>query len=272
MLRITWILPGGGVLLAVILFALAFRAPDRSHSQLMPNVTRMRVAMIEQGKHPEWSQFLILGAIQRASELNSLRELPNAPARTDTAPTAPTSAHLPADRSADPEDNNDEIVLSVQAPTATVPVDIGAFLSVQPVAARDEKQPVAIQKEKPTVAALDERPVAIREEEKLAVATPGQKSTLIKTPRRVKSRNESRVKGVQHVRSRARAPAKQEPPSRQYYFEPFGNQPMTRQTSAAKTTNYLSNQQARQAPTPNANNYFGNQQNGQTQNPNASNY
>ena len=65
MLRIAWIIPGGGVPLAIVLLALAFRAPDRSHSQLMPNVAlvwegqahvnRMSVAMIEQGKHPEWT-------------------------------------------------------------------------------------------------------------------------------------------------------------------------------------------------------------------------
>ena len=100
MLRIAWIIPGGGVLLAIVLLALAFRAPDRSHSQLMPNVAlvwegqahvnRMSVAMIEQGKHPEWRQFVIPGAIQRANELNSLYELPDAPARTDTALAAPT--------------------------------------------------------------------------------------------------------------------------------------------------------------------------------------
>ena len=251
MLRIAWILPGGGVLLAIVLLALAFRAPDRSHSQLMPNVAlvwegqahvnRMSVAMIEQGKHPEWRQFVILDAIQRANELNSLYELPDAPARTDTAPAAPTIAHLPADRSADPEDNNDEIVLSVQAPTATVPVDIGAFLSVQPVVTQEETQPVAIQKEKPTVATLEEKPVAIREE-KPAVATSDKKSAVIRTPL---------AKGVQHVRSRARAPAKQEQPSSQYFFEPFGNQ-QTRQTSAVNTANYIGNRQPRTPSTATA--------------------
>lgn len=260
MLRIAWILPGSGVLLAIVLLALAFRAPDRSHSQLMPNVAlvwegqahvnRMSVAMIEQGKHPEWRQFVILDAIQRANELNSLYELPDAPARTETAPAAPTIAQLPADRSADPEDNNDEIVLSVQAPTATVPVDIGAFLSVKPVVTQEETQPVAIQKEKPTVATLEEKPVAIREE-KPAVATPDKKSAVIRTPQRVESHNQSRAKGINHMRSRARAPAKQEQPSSQYFFEPFGNQ-QTRQTSAVNTANYIGNRQPRTPSTATA--------------------
>ena len=259
MLRIAWILPGGGVLLAIVLLALAFRAPDRSHSQLMPNVAlmwegqahvnRMSVAMIERGKYPEWRQFLILDAIQRANELNSLYELPDAPARTDTAPAAPTIAHLPADRSADPEDNNDEIVLSVQAPTATVPVDIGAFLSVQPVATQEENQPVAIQKEKPTVATLEEEKPAVATPDK-AVATPDKKSAVIRTPQRAESHNQSRAKGVQHVRSRA-APAKQEQPSSQYFFDPFGNQ-QTRQTSAVNTANYIGNRQPRTPSTATA--------------------
>src|SRR5262245_28699874 len=256
MLRIAWILPGGGVLLAIILLALAFRAPARSHSQLMPNVAlvnRMSIAMIEQGKHPEWRQFVILDAIQRANELNSLYELPDAPARTHTAPAAPIIAHLPADRSADPEDNNDGIILSVQAPTATVPDDIGAFHSVQPVPTQEENQPVAIQKEKPTVATLEEKPVAIREEKPAvatpdkAVATPHKKSAVIRTPQRVKSHNQSRAKGVQS----ARAPAKQEQPSPQYFFEPFGNQ-QTRQTSAVNTANYIGNRQPRTPSTATA--------------------
>ena len=257
MLRIAWILPGC-VLLAIVLLALAFRAPDRSHSQLMPNVAlvwegqahvnRMSVAMIEQGKHPEWRQFVILDAIQRANELNSLYELPDAPG-TDTAPAAPTIAHLPADRSADPEDNNDEIVLSVQAPTATVPVDIGAFLSVQPVATQEENQPVAIQKEKPTVAIREEKPAVATPDK--AVATPDKKSAVIRTPQRVKPHDQSRAKGVKHVRSRARAPAKQEQPSSQYFFEPFGNQ-QTRQTSAVNTANYIGNRQPRTPSTATA--------------------
>jgi hypothetical protein len=115
MLRIRWVLPVGGVLLVMVLLTLAFRAPDRSHSQLMPNVAQMRVTMIEQDDHPEWRQFLILGAIQRANELNRLRELPDTPTRTNTAPAAPAIARLPADRSdSDPGDTNDETDLNAQ--------------------------------------------------------------------------------------------------------------------------------------------------------------
>jgi hypothetical protein len=268
MLRITWILPGGAVLLAAVLFALAFGAPDRLNSQLMPNVSRPRVAMIERAEHPEWRQFFILGATQRANELHRLRELPDTPVRTDTGPAEPTIARLPADHSnSGPEDNNNETDLNVQSPTATAPVEIDASLSIQvQVATSEEKQPVGFREEKSTVATLEEKPVAIREE-KLAAGTPEKKPPVIRTPRRVTPRNDVRVKGVQHVRSRARTPAKQEPPSSQYFFEPFGNQ-QTRQTSAVNTTSSFGSQR----PTPNTNNYFGNQRAGQTQAPNVSNY
>jgi hypothetical protein len=73
------------------------------------------------------------------------------------------------------------------------------------------------------------------------------------------------------VKIRARAPVKQESPSQQYFFEPFGSQ-QTGQTSAVNNTNYFGYQQPRQAPTPNANNYIVNQRTGPTQTPNASDY
>ena len=260
MLRIAWILPGGGVLLAIVLVALVFSAPDRSHSQLMPNVARIACCDDRAGQASGMAAVShSWRANQRANELNSLYELPDAPV-TDTAPAAPTIAHLPADRGADPEDNNDEIVLSVQAPTATVPVDVGAFLSVQPVPTQEENQPVAIREEKPAVATLDR-----------AVTTSDKKSAVIRTPQRVKSPNQSLAKGVQRVRSRARAPGKQEQPSSQYFFDPFGNQ-QAGQTYTPNANNYFGNQQAGQTHTPNANNYFGNQQAGQTHTPNASDY
>lgn len=179
MLPILRILPVGGVLLAIMLLALALSSPDRSRTQLMPNVAPARGAMIERGEHPEWRQFLILAAIQRADELSRLRELPETPARTDSAPAAPKVAGLPTDRSDSDPNDNDETGSIVQPPTATIPIDIGESSSIElPVAAPEEKPPV------------------------------------VRTPQRVKSRNESRIKGVQHAR-RARAPAKPVP------FAPF---------------------------------------------------
>src|SRR4030095_3007610 len=120
----------------------------------------------------------------------------------------------------------------------------------------DEK-PIAIQEEKPTVATREENP---------QVTTPDKKSAVIRTPPRVKSPNESRTKGGQHVRIRVRTPVKQESPSPQYFFEPFGSQQIG-QTSAVNNTNF-GYQHPRQTPAPRANNYFANQRTGPTQTPN----
>jgi hypothetical protein len=276
MLRIIWILPAGCVLLAIVVLALAFGAPDRSHSQLMPNVALTRVAMIELGEQPESRQFR---AIRRTNELNRLRELLDTQGTDDSALAAPTIALLANRSDSDPEANNYETDWDLQSP-APGPVDVSSSPSAQAVVAiLEEKQAVGTQEDKPAIATLDEKPIAIQEEkptiatreENRAVTTPDKKSAVIRTPPRVKSRNESRAKGVQHVRIRARAPVKQESPSPQYFFEPFGSQ-QSGQTSAVNNTNYFGYQQPRQAPTPSANNYFVNQRTGPTQTHNASDY
>jgi hypothetical protein len=274
MLRIIWILPAGCVLLAIVVLALAFGAPDRSHSQLVPNVALTRVAMIELGEQPESRQFR---AIRRTNELNRLRELLDTQGTDDSALAAPTIALLANRSDSDPEANNYKTDLQSPAPA---PVDVSGSPSVQAVVAiLEEKHAVGTHEEKPALATLDEKPIAIQEEkptiatreENRAVTTPDKKSAVIRTPPRVKSRNESRAKGVQHVRIRARAPVKQESPSPQYFFEPFSSQ-QTGQTSAVNNTSYFGYQQPSQAPTSSANNYFVNQRTGPTQTHNGSDY
>src|SRR5262245_962962 len=169
MLRIPWILPVGGVLLAVAFLALVSRAPERSHFQLMSIVTPVRGSIIEQAEHPELRQFLILDAIQRANELNRLRELLDTGAPFEAAPTAPRVAGLPADRSdSEPEDNG-ETGLSVQSAAASVPVDPSSI--EVPVAHPEEKPTVATPEGKPTVATPEEKPALATPEEKPTVAT-----------------------------------------------------------------------------------------------------
>ena len=160
MLRIIWILPGGCALLAVLVLALAFKTVDRSHAQLMPNAARTRVALIELGERPEWRQFLTLSAVQRANELNRLRELLDIQGTNDVATGTPKVAPQPANRSdSDPEDSN---VLNMQSRAA----DIGASTPVQaPIATRDENQAVGIQEEKAAIGTLlEDTPVAVQEE------------------------------------------------------------------------------------------------------------
>jgi hypothetical protein len=143
MLPILRILPVGGVLLAIMLLALVLSPLDGSRAQLTPHVTPVRGVMIERGEHPEWRQFLILAAIQRADELNRLRDLPDTPARTDATPAASMIAGLPTDRSNSDPEADDETGSTVRPPAAAIPVDIGESSSIElPVATPEEKPPV----------------------------------------------------------------------------------------------------------------------------------
>jgi len=183
MLPILRIIPVGGVLLAIMLLVLALSPPDGSHVQFKTNVVQLRGALIDQAEHPEWRQFLVLAAIRRAEELNRLRDLPGMPARTRPAPKV---AGLPADRSnADPDD--DQTGSIVQAPPATIPIEIGEPSTFElPVAAPEERPPV------------------------------------VRT--RAKSRNESRIKTLRPARH-ARLRGKSESPASFNLFEKLFNPP-----------------------------------------------
>lgn len=153
-----------------MLLVLALNPPAGPHGHLAPNGARMRGAMIERGEHPEWRQFLMLAAIQRADELNRLRDLPDTPTRTDDAPTPPKVAGLPTERTdTDPDPDDDDNTGSItQTPSAIIPVEIGEPSTFElPVAAPEERPPV------------------------------------IRSPQRVRSRNESRLHGAHHARRAA---------------------------------------------------------------------
>jgi hypothetical protein len=201
MLPILRILPVGGVLLAIMLLVLALNPPDGTHAQLTPSVVRMRGAMIARDEHPEWRQFLMLAAIRRADELNRLRELPDSPTPTDAAPAVPKVAGLPTERSDTDPEADDQTGSIVQPPAATIPIDIGETSSTE-----------------------------------LPVATPEEQPPVIMTPQQLKSRNESRVKGVHHAR-RVRTPANSETPATVNLFGPFPGEQKTRQrpTTGANT-------------------------------------
>jgi len=139
----------------------------------------------------------MLAAIQRAEELNRLRELPDSPARSEPAPAVPKVAGLPKERSDTDPEADDQTGSIVQPPAATIPIDIGETSSFElPVAAPEEQPPVI----------------------------------------RVKSRNESRVKGVHHAR-RVRTPANSETPATVNLFGPFPGEQKTKQrpTTGANT-------------------------------------
>lgn len=187
MLPILRIIPVGGVLLAILLLVLALSPPDGSLAPLTPGTSPMRGAMLARSEHPEWRQFIILAAIRRADELNRLRELPDTPTITlpaePPAPPVPKVASLPIERSASDPDPDDATGSIPQTPAATIPIDIGETSAFElPVVAPEEQPPV------------------------------------IRTPQRVKSRDESRVKDAPRIR-RAKTPVKPEQPGSVNLFE-----------------------------------------------------
>jgi hypothetical protein len=190
MLPILRILPVGGVFLAIMLLVLALNPPEGPPSRLMMSMSPVRGALIDRKEHPEWPQFLMLAAIQRADELSRLRDLPDMPARTGNVPEDPKIAALPNGRSnPDPDADDDDSTGSItQPPSATIPVEIGEPSAFElPVSAPEEKPPVI-------------------------------------SPRRVKSRTESRLIGTHHAH-RTTTPAKTETPSLFSFFEAiFGGQ------------------------------------------------
>jgi hypothetical protein len=185
MLPILRILPVGGVLLAIMILALALNPPGGLHPSLTPAVMAARGALIQAGDHPEWRHFLILAATRRADELKRLRELPDTPVRAES--DAGKVAGLPDKRGdADPDDQTGTIK---EAPGVTIPIEIGETSSAElPVTQSEEKPPI------------------------------------IKKPERAKPQKESRKNAVRRAQ-RAKAPAKNAPATQFNLFESwFGGQ------------------------------------------------
>jgi len=175
MLPILRIMPVGGVFLAILLLVLALGAPERMQAPLTSDVASVRGALIARTEHPEWRQFLMQAAIRRADELSRLRELPDTPARGEPAPPSAKFATVPIGRGNTDQDIDDETGSILQPQPATIPIDIG--------------EPSAFE---------------------LPVAAPEEKPPVVRTPQRVRSHHESRVKGVSHKR-RAKARVKPDP-------------------------------------------------------------
>jgi len=236
MLPILRILPVGGVLLAITILVLALSPPDGSRRDWPATALSARGALLKAGEHPEWRQFLILAAFQRADELSRLRDLPDTPVRDDSAQAivkpgdaiadkaadktieegAAKVAGLPTDRSSADPDPDDITGSITDLPAVTMPVEIGETSSTElSVAPREEKPPV------------------------------------IKTPERARQPSQSRAKPVRrtrHVKTtpparkpqalthpavRAKAQAKPKPAATPTFFEAlFGGAASRQQTGA----------------------------------------
>jgi hypothetical protein len=106
MLPILRILPVGGVLLAILILLLALTPPGAARRALPDMALEARGPLIDRAAHPEWRQFLIQAALQRADEIKRLRDLPDtpvvhAPAQTEIViplpdPVTRTEASVPS--------------------------------------------------------------------------------------------------------------------------------------------------------------------------------
>jgi hypothetical protein len=236
MLPILRMTPVGGVLIAIVALVLGFTAPGLSRTRAARVEPPARGVLIEQAQHPEWRQFLILAAFQRADELSRLRDLPDNPVRSVPLPTskpvtsmpkaplpateilpavmvpppakdaakdaAPVLAGLPVDRQdADPDDATGTISAT---PEAAIPVDIGEASSTElPVSKQEEKPPV--------------------------IRTP----ELISTPERAKPPGATRRKVVRHAR-RGKPPAKPDVQQIDFFGALFNNQQNATNKQAGK--------------------------------------
>ena len=157
MLPILRVFPVGGVLLAIFILALALSPPDGTRSHLVPGNVAARGALIARTDHPEWRQFLMLAAIQRADALAALRDLPDSPPSTAPAPAPPAAPQPalapapapPASQAAtvpdEPVDNDpQEYTGSIpDDPAIAMPLDIGDTSSNElPISAPPEPPPV----------------------------------------------------------------------------------------------------------------------------------
>jgi hypothetical protein len=156
----------GGVLLAILLLALALSPPGRTQTQFSGLDAPARGVMIDAAAHPEWRQFIILAAFQRATELSRLRELPDTPTRLpeipfvapDYVPPQFPPQHPPAGSqsktsstaryaglpTAHDDTRSDDDTGSLKAtPEATMPIDIGEPSSTElPVTPSESAPPV----------------------------------------------------------------------------------------------------------------------------------
>jgi hypothetical protein len=135
----------GLVLLAVAILVLALRPQNTAHARWSATSGSARGALIAQADHPEWRQFLIQSAVQRAGEIQRLRDLPDTPtakAQPEPEKAAPKVAGLPADHD---NADSDEPTGAIPAPAeSTMPMEIGEPSSTELPVAKHEETPPAV--------------------------------------------------------------------------------------------------------------------------------
>jgi hypothetical protein len=150
MLPILRIISVGGVLIAILLLVLARNSPTATTTRLPAAMTFARGPLIAGADHPEWRDFLMQAAVQRAAEIKRLRELPDTPVKGTKANAATTFIGFPLDRD---DVAPDDTTGAVPPPSgSTLPVEIGEPSSTELPVAKHEERPPAV-----TPALLKER-------------------------------------------------------------------------------------------------------------------
>lgn len=234
MLPILRIVPVGGVLLAILILVLALTPPDGSRRSLSPSVVTARGPLIDREEHPEWRQFLIRAALQRADELSRLRDLPDTPMHTE--PVAPQKSEPQDDVSVEPDaapsetPGNDDAKPAENPQATDVQTENAQSETPPPALAQPESTPLAAapadaSEETPKLFAglpagrnsadpppddvtgsIDEQPGATipidigeASSTELPVVLPEERPPVIRTPVRVKPSHESRRKRLRRV-------------------------------------------------------------------------
>jgi hypothetical protein len=121
MLPIFRILPVGGVLLALLILLLALTPPGGARRALPDVVLEARGPLIDRDAHPEWRQFLVRAALQRADEIRRLRDLPDTPVVQAPEPPAQTEIVIPlpapVTHTEAPVPHAEEVAAPAQQPT-----------------------------------------------------------------------------------------------------------------------------------------------------------
>lgn len=132
----------GVALLAVAILVMALRPQNTAHARWPTTLGPARGALIAQADHPEWRQFFKLAAIQRADEIQRLRELPDTPVKSNDAKPATTFIGFPVDRNDDDADGTTGAIPTPSGPT--LPMEIGEPSSTELPVAKHEETPPAI--------------------------------------------------------------------------------------------------------------------------------
>jgi hypothetical protein len=244
MLPILRILPVGGVFLASLIFLLALTPPGDVRHALSD--TEARGPLIDRDAHPEWRQFLMQAALQRADELKRLRDLPDTPGmQMQSTPEAPaqaeiviplpppvmrTEAPVPRAEVVAPQQTAANVTTAPEpAPTKAAPAvnaeDTPKLLAALP-SARDETGPEA----EDVTGTINESPgstipidIGETSSTELPVVLPEEKPPVIRAPERAKPPRDSRHKLPAQRTRRAKAgpkvAPKPQPPAHLTWFE-----------------------------------------------------